>query len=88
MRIWIPEEIGVIQDKQAFMEMLVKRIEGVMHEPIDIYANATYIPDQIAADYDALWTPERMHTVIDAAIENEVAIEINDSPQDSQPGLH
>jgi hypothetical protein len=77
MRIWIPEEIGVITDRQAFMEMLVKRIEGVMREPIDIYANATYIPDQIAADYDALWTPERMHRVIDAALRNDVAIEIN-----------
>ncbi len=77
MRIWIPEEIGVIGDKQAFMEMLVKRIEGVMREPIDIYANATYLPDQIAADYDALWTPERMQRVIDAALKNDVAIEIN-----------
>jgi histidinol phosphatase-like PHP family hydrolase len=59
------------------MEMLVKRIQGVMHEPIDIYANATYLPDQIAAEYDALWTPERMAKVIDAARENDVAIEIN-----------
>jgi hypothetical protein len=77
MRIWIPEEIGLITDKQAFMEMLVKRIEGVMREPIDIYANATYIPDQISANYDALWTRERMQRVIDAALRNDVAIEIN-----------
>ncbi len=77
MRIWIPEEIGVIGDKQAFMEMYVKRIEGVMREPIDIYANATYLPDQIVAEYDALWTPERMQRVIDAALRNDVAIEIN-----------
>jgi hypothetical protein len=77
MRTWIPEEIGVIPDKQAFMDMLVKRIQGVMHEPIDIYANATYLPDQIAAEYDALWTPERMKKVIEAAVENDVAIEIN-----------
>ncbi len=77
MRIWIPEEIGVIGDKQAFMEMLVNRIEGVMREPIDIYANATYIPDQIGAEYDALWTPVRMQRVIDSALKNNVAIEIN-----------
>jgi hypothetical protein len=77
LRIWLPEETGNIPDPQAFMEMYVKRIEGVMHEPIDIYANATFLPQQIAADYDALWTPERMKRVIDAAIENDVAIEIN-----------
>jgi len=78
MRIWLPDEIGVIPDKQAFMEMYVKRIEGVMHEPIDIYANATFLPQQIFAEYDALWTPERMQKVIDAAVKNGVAIEIND----------
>jgi histidinol phosphatase-like PHP family hydrolase len=77
MRIWIPEEIGTIADPQAFMEMLVKRIEGVMREPIDIYANATYLPDQIAANYDVLWTEARMQRVIDAALRNHVAIEIN-----------
>jgi histidinol phosphatase-like PHP family hydrolase len=77
LRLWIPEETGNIPDPQAFMEMLVKRIEGIMHEPIDIYANPTFLPQQIAADYDALWTPERMKRVIDAAIENDVAIEIN-----------
>ena len=48
-----------------------------MHEPIDIYVNPTFLPKQIAANYDALWTPERMKVVIDAAIENDVAIEIN-----------
>jgi len=87
MRIWIPEEIGVITDKQAFMEMLVKRIEGIMREPIDIYANATYIPDQIAADYDALWTPQRMQRVIDAALRNDVAIEINNRRRIPSPAF-
>ncbi|MGB8494974.1 MAG: DUF1080 domain-containing protein [Candidatus Acidiferrum sp.] len=77
MRIWINEDVGEIKDKQAFMDMYVKRIMGVMHEPIDIYANATFLPDRIAGEYDALWTPERMSKVIDAAVKNDVAIEIN-----------
>jgi histidinol phosphatase-like PHP family hydrolase len=77
MRIWIDEEIGEIKDKQAFMDMYVNRIVGVMREPIDFYANATFLPRQIAAEYDALWTHDRMQKVIDAAIENNVAIEIN-----------
>ena len=77
MRLWINEDVGEIKDKQAFMDMYVKRIMGVMHEPIDIYANATFLPDQIAGEYDALWTPERMQKVIDAAVKNDVAIEIN-----------
>ena len=85
MRTWIPEEIGTVHDPEAYMEMLVKRIVGVLHEPIDIYANPTYIPDQLASQYDALWTPERMKKVIDAAIENGVAIEINNRRQIPSP---
>jgi hypothetical protein len=76
-RIWLPDEMGDVSGPQAFMEMYVKRIQGVMHEPIDIYANPTFLPAPIRAQYDALWTPERMKKVIGAAIENDVAIEIN-----------
>ena len=77
MRLWIDEEVGNIPDAQAFMDMLVDRILGVMREPIDIYANPTFLPKQIASDYESLWTADRRRKVIAAAIENNVAIEIN-----------
>jgi hypothetical protein len=77
MRLWIDEEVGTIADAQAFMDMYVDRILGVMREPIDIYANPTFLPRQIASGYETLWTPERRHKVIAAAIESNVAIEIN-----------
>ena len=76
-RLWIPEEVD-IPDKQAFMELLVRTIERILNnEPIDIYANPTYLPDVINKEYDALWTPERVTRVIDAAARNGVAIEIS-----------
>jgi hypothetical protein len=76
-RLWIKEEVD-IPDAQAFMELLVRTIEDILrHEPINIYANPTYLPEQIAADYDRLWTPERQRRVIDAAAAAGVAIEIN-----------
>jgi len=77
MRLWIDEEVGNIPDPQAFMDMYVDRILGIMREPIDIYANPTFLPKQIAPDYEALWTSDRRRKVIAAAIENNVAIEIN-----------
>ncbi len=78
MRLWMPEEVGVISDPQEFMDTLVDRTLGILeHEPIDIYANPTYLPAQIAKDYDGLWTQERMQKVIDAAVRNQVAIELN-----------
>ncbi|OHB64019.1 MAG: hypothetical protein A2Y77_16215 [Planctomycetes bacterium RBG_13_62_9] len=77
MRLWIPAEVEV-GDKQAFMDMLVARTVGILNdEPIDIYVNPTFLPAEIAGEYDTLWTDARMDRVIDAAVKNGVAIEIN-----------
>jgi len=77
LRLWIPEETFV-EDEQVFMDMLVGKIESVMaNEPVDIYVNPTFLPEKIAADYDRLWTPERMDRVIKVLKENDVALEIN-----------
>ncbi len=76
-RLWMPDEVD-IPDKQAFMELLVRTIEQILdNEPVDIYANPTYLPDVLIQEYDALWTPERVKRVIDAAACNGVAIEIS-----------
>ena len=78
MRLWVPEEVPTITDPQEFMDTLVQRTVGILeHEPIDIYANPTFLPAQIAKDYDTLWTDERMKKVIDAAARNQIAIELN-----------
>ena len=77
MRLWMPEEVFV-DDKDDFMDQLVSKIVGVMEdEPIDIYVNSTFLPDVLQAEYDALWTNERMDKVINAAVTNNIAIEIN-----------
>jgi hypothetical protein len=77
-RLWMKEEVH-IDDPQTFMERLVKTIEDILdHEPIDFYANPTYLPDVLAKDYDRLWTPERLRRLVDALARNNVALEIND----------
>ncbi|MDP8242633.1 MAG: DUF1080 domain-containing protein [Candidatus Hinthialibacter antarcticus] len=77
MRLWMPDEVFV-DDEQQFMDMYVDRIvEIISSEPIDIFVNPTFLPEVIAAKYDALWTPARMQRVIDAAVKHGVAIEIN-----------
>lgn len=79
MRLWIPAETPKITDENEFMELLVQRTVGILqNEPIDIYANPTFLPPQLAKDYDRHWTDERMAKVIRAAAENQVAIELND----------
>lgn len=76
-RLWIPDEVQV-DDKQAFMDMLVEKIEKIFsEEPVDIYVNPTFLPACIADDYDMLWTESRMDRVIAALVKNGIAIEIN-----------
>jgi hypothetical protein len=76
-RIWLKDET-FIDDEEHFMDYLVKTIVGILNtEPIDIYVNSTYLPEQLADRYDKFWTPERMDMVIKAAVANNIAIEIN-----------
>jgi hypothetical protein len=78
MRLWIPEEVEIGPDVQAFMELLVAKTVGILEtEPIDVYVNPTFLPAVIAERYDELWTEERMTRVVDAAVKHSVAIEIN-----------
>lgn len=79
MRTWMPAEVGTIADPEEFMETLVDRATGILeHEPIDIYVNPTFVPDQLQKDYDRLWTDARIRRVVEAARRNQVAIELND----------
>ncbi len=77
MRLWMPDEVFV-DDKDDFMDQLVDKIVYVMEkEPIDIYVNSTYLPEVLQPEYDKLWINKRMDRVIKAAVENNVAVEIN-----------
>jgi hypothetical protein len=78
IRLWLPNEVPKITDPKAFMEMLVARTVKILEtEPIDVYVNPTFLPAQIAADYDQLWTEARMKKVIAAAAARQIALEIN-----------
>jgi hypothetical protein len=75
VRLWTPA--AQFEDAQDFMERYVAFHLLVMATPIDIMANFSFLPACVADRYDALWTAERMDRVIAAAVEHEVAIEIN-----------
>jgi len=76
-RIWIPKET-FIDDEEEFMDYLVETLVTILNtEPIDIYVNSTFLPEQMADRYDHFWTEERMDRVIKAAKDNNIAIEIN-----------
>ena len=78
-RIYRPEEAifdGI--DKQRYMDHLVDQTVLILtNEPADIYANPTYLPDEMQADYDLYWTPERVDRVLDVLVRYKIALEIN-----------
>jgi hypothetical protein len=77
IRLWIPEEVE-IDDAQAFMDGYVEKILGVIrYEPIDLFANPTFLPDCLIGQYDALWTEDRIDRVIEALGQKGVPLEIN-----------
>ncbi len=76
VQLWTPA--AVFDDSQDFMERYVDFNVRVMDvEPIDILANATFLPDDIVHDYSVLWTDERMEKVIETARKHGIAIEIS-----------
>lgn len=76
-RIWLPEET-FIDDEEEFMDYLVNTLVTILNsEPIDIYVNATFLPEQMADRYDHFWTEKRMDEVINALQANNIAMEIN-----------
>ena len=78
-RIYRAEEVhydGVT--KEQYMEQIVDQtIKILTNEPADIFANPTYIPEDMQADYDKLWTDERINRVLDVMKEHSIALEIN-----------
>ncbi|MCQ2149617.1 MAG: DUF1080 domain-containing protein [Bacteroidales bacterium] len=78
-RLYHPEE--VIPDglgRQEYMDLIVDQTVKILsNEPADIYANATFLPDFLAEDYDRLWTDERTDKVLDVLKAKGIALEIN-----------
>jgi hypothetical protein len=73
--IWVP---GIpLGEPQEFMDLYVAHTLEVLSEPISIWGNPTYLPDIFASKYNELWTDARIKSVINAAVKNNVAIEIN-----------
>lgn len=72
-RLWLDQSIPA---PAQWMEQYIKHNLQILGEPITILANPTYLPKEIAHLYDELWTKERMMLIIDKAVANNIALEI------------
>lgn len=78
-RIYRPEEVhydGITLD--GYMEQIVDQTVKILtNEPADIYANPTFLPEALNAEYDKYWTDDRINRVLDVLEQNNIALEIN-----------
>ena len=78
-RIYRPEEVhydGVT--KEQYMDHLVDQTVKILtNEPADIYANPTFLPEELNAEYAKYWTDERIDRVLDVLEKYNIALEIN-----------
>jgi hypothetical protein len=65
-------------DKQKWMDRFVDwHVEIMSKQPIDIFANTSWLPASMASDYELYWTLERVKKVAEEAVEHRVALEIS-----------
>ena len=87
MRLWVRDEVEV-GDPQRFMDMLVSRTETILdNEPINIFVNPTFLPEEIVDRYEELWTEERIDKVVQALARNQIALEINNRYRLPSPSI-
>jgi hypothetical protein len=78
-RLWLPNEVFIDISHEKYMDMIVDKIVTVLNkEPIDIYVNPTFLPEEMMPDYDNLWTDRRIDRMIQALLSNGIALEINE----------
>ncbi len=76
-RLWINEEVWIDNEEQ-YMDMIVDKSCTVIAEPIDIFVNPTFLPEQMNDRYDQFWTDVRIQRFVDALVKHGKALEINE----------
>ncbi|MDR0522006.1 MAG: hypothetical protein LBH00_09180 [Planctomycetaceae bacterium] len=74
-KLWLENEYE-IADPPAWLDRYFEHCLTVVNEPIQILANPTYLPPRMEKYSDEFWNTERMTKLIDAAVKNNVALEI------------
>ena len=74
-KLWQENEYST-DDVDAWLDRYFAHCMTVINEPVTIMANPTWLPPRVAENYDTFWNDERMTQLIDAAVKNKVAFEI------------
>jgi len=74
-KLWLENEYS-IEDEENWLQKYYAHCLQVLSEPITVFANPLYLPKKMMHRYNDFWTIERQTEIIDTAVKNKVAIEI------------
>ena len=79
-KLWL-EDAYKIEDEEAWLLKYFNHNLQILNEPITIFANPLYLPRKMMHHYEDFWTIERQTIIIDTAVKNKVALEIQSNTQ-------
>ena len=63
--LWVNKEV-IIDDEQAYMDMMLDRICSVLEEPVDMYVNSCFLPYAMSDICICFWEQRSVSTFLNA----------------------
>ena len=79
-KLWL-EDAYNIEDEETWLQKYFIHNLQILNEPITIFANPLYLPRKMIHHYKDFWSIERQTMIIDTAVKNKVALEIQSNTQ-------
>ena len=79
-KLWL-EDAYSTEDEEAWLQKFFNHNLQILNEPITIFANPLYLPKKMMHRYEDFWTLERQTMIVDTAVKNKIALEIQSNTQ-------
>jgi len=79
-KLWLESEYST-EDEEAWLQKYYAHCLQILNEPITVFSNPLYLPGKMMHLYEEFWTTKRQTVIIEKAIENNIAFEIQSKTQ-------
>jgi hypothetical protein len=79
-KLWLENNYST-EDEENWLQKYYAHCLQVLSEPITIFSNPLYLPNKMMHYYEKFWTIERQTTIIETAVKNQIALEIQAKTQ-------
>jgi hypothetical protein len=79
-KLWLENDYST-KNEEAWLNNYYAHCLQILNEPITIYSNPLYLPNKMMHHYESFWTTQRQTKIIETAVKNKIAIEIQSKTQ-------